>query len=157
MFDNDKDSHYNIKGTIKEDRLSGIEIVGRMIDTKTSETIAMVDVYDLRKDHSTLKSLAWEMAFKFEQEFPLLVGKILFIKDNFLFTDIIHDKLNPLRKLVIFREDKLLHPDSGEELGTDYKIIGYAQITEVLEKVSKAKILNNGTTSINKLDRVITQ
>ncbi len=156
----DKNTRCNIVGTITENRFSGIEIVGRMIDTETSETLAMTDVYSLSKDHSTLRSIAWEMASKFELELPLLAGKILFIKDNYFFTDIIHDKLNPPRRLIIFREDKLLDPDTGQEFGIDYKIVGYAQITEVLEKVSKAKILNilnNDLTSINKSDKVITQ
>lgn len=145
-----------ITGSITESR-TGIEIVGRMIDTETSQILATEDVYDEVKDLKATRQLSEGMAIKFHREFPLLGGIVLIRKGNDVFTDLGNDKIALHRRLIIYREDKIVHPVTGKVLGADAVILGHAQVTQVLPDMSKAEIVSGKPDDIKKMDLIITE
>ena len=149
-------AHSIMTGSIIETR-TGIEIVGRMIDTETSEILATADVYDEVKDLPALRKLAEGMAIKFHREFPLLGGVVIQQKGKYIFTDLGQDKIKIQRRLLVYREEPIKHPVTGKILGADNEIVGRARVTQVMPEVSKAEIVSGETSSINRLDKVITE
>ena len=148
--------HSIMTGSIIETR-TGIEIVGRMIDTETSEILATEDVYDEIKDLPALKTLAEGMAIKFHREFPLLGGVVIKQKGKYIFTDLGQDKIKLQRRLIVYREEAIKHPVSGKILGADNEIIGHARVTQVLPEMSKAELMRGKPGAIKRLDKVITE
>ena len=149
-------AHSVITGSIIETR-TGIEILGRMIDTETSEILATEDVYDEAKDLPALRSLAEGMAIKFHREFPLLDGLIIEQKGKHVFTDLGQEKIKLHRRLLIYREEPIKHPVTGKRVGSDNLIMGRARVTQVMPEMSKTEVLTGKTRSIKRLDKVITE
>jgi hypothetical protein len=145
-----------VTGSIVESR-TGVEVVGRMIDTETSEILTTVDVYDEEKELSGLRSLAEGMATKIHMDFPLLGGLIIQRKGNNIFTDLGQDKVSLQRRLIIYREAPIKHPVTGKILGSDNEIIGRAKVTQVLPDMSKAEVISGESGEIKPLDKVITE
>ena len=143
-------------GSIIETR-AGIEIVGRLIDTETSEIMAVEDVYGEVKDLPALKSLAEGMAVKFHRDFPLLDGLVIQEKGGYIFTDLGKDKTKINRRLIIYSEETVKHPVTGKILGADNVIKGRARITQVMPEMSKARLLDDKAGPIKSLDKVITE
>jgi len=145
-----------ITGSIIETR-TGIEIVSRMIDIETSEILASTDVYDEDKDIPALKSLAGRMTAMFHHEFPLVDGIILQKKGGYIFTDLGQDRIKMHRRLIVYREESVMHPVTGKMLGVDYKIIDRARITQTEPVISKAIVSNDKEKDINLQDKVIAE
>ena len=145
-----------VTGSIIETR-TGIEIVGRMIDTETSEILDTEDVYDESKDLQAQKDLAEGMAIKFHREFPLIGGVVIQQKGGYIFTDLGGDKVKPQRRLLVYREEPIKHPVTGKVLGTDNEIIGCAKVTQVLEEMSKAELVKGDPGDVKRLYKVITE
>jgi TolB-like protein len=145
-----------ITGSMIETR-TGIEIVGRMIDTETSEILATQDVYSEEKDLPALRDLAEGMAVKFHRDFPLLDGHVVQIKGENVFTDLGQDKIKLNRRLILYREDPIKDPATGKVFGADNVIIGRARVIQVMPEMSKAEIVDGPEDSIKRLDKVITE
>ena len=145
-----------VTGSIIETR-TGIEIVGRMIDTETSEILATEDVYGEVKDLPALRSLAEGMAIKFHRDFPLVDGVVIQRKGNEILTDLGKDKVKLHRRLLVYREHPVRHPLTGKVLGADNEIIGRALVIQVMPEMSKAELLDASTGVIKSLDKVITE
>ncbi len=71
-----------VTGSIIESR-TGIEMVGRVVDTETSEILATEDVYTEERDLMALKRTAEGMAIKFHRDFPLVSGLVIDHKGRF--------------------------------------------------------------------------
>ena len=145
-----------IPGSIIETR-TGIEIVARMVDTETSEILAVEDVYGEDKNLPALRSLAEGMAIKFHQDFPLLSGIIIQQKGKHIFTDLGQDKTKIQRRLIVYGEEPIKHPVTGKILGSDNVIKGRARVTQVMPEMSKAELLDAEAGTIKPLDKVITE
>jgi TolB-like protein len=145
-----------LTGRLIETRL-GIEIVARLIDTETSEILAVMDVYDEIKDIVALKGLAEGLAVKIHREFPLLDGIVLKHKGKYIFTDLGQEKVKLQRRLIVFRQEPIIHPATGKQLGSDNEIIGRARVTQVSQDSSKAELLDHAETNIESFDRVMTE
>ena len=145
-----------ITGTIIETN-TGIEIVGRMVDSETSEILASEDVYDEVKEISAMRSLSEGLAIKFHREFPLVEGIVVRQKGKSILTDIGSDRITINRRLIVFREEPVIHPVTGKTLGSDNTILGRARVTQVMEGLSKAAILDNGEITVNIMDKVISE
>jgi phage terminase large subunit-like protein len=143
-------------GSIIETR-TGIEIVGRMIDTETSEILATEDVYDEIKDIPALRTLAEGMAIKFHREFPLLDGVVIQQKGKYIFIDLGQDKIKLQRRLIVYREEPIKHPVTGKVLGADNEIVGRARVTQVSPEMSKAEVIRGKPGAIRRLYKVMTQ
>ena len=149
-------AHSILTGSIIETR-TGIEIVGRMIDTETSEILAVEDVYDEIKNLQALGILAEGMAIKFHREFPLIEGLVVQRKGNHIFTDLGEGKIKAQRRLLVYREEPIKHPVTGKILGSDNEIIGKARVNQVMPELSKAEIVDEKGDDIKPLDKVITE
>jgi len=145
-----------IAGSIIPSRL-GSEIIARLIDTETSDILAAVDVYDEVTDVRSLRSLSEGLAIKIHREFPLIDGLVVEIKGNSLFSNLGKDKVKIRRRLIVYREEPIIHPVTGKWLGSDNVILGRARITQVMSDLSKAEILDGKNRAIKKLDKVITE
>ena len=145
-----------ITGSIIETGI-GVEIVGRVIDTETSEILASEDVYDEVKDLHGLRTLADGMAIRFHRRFPLLSGTVIKQKGKWIFTDIGDEKIGLHGRLIVYREEPIKHPVTGKLLGTDNEILGRARVVQVMPGMSKAEILDGNPTSIQPLDKVISE
>jgi len=145
-----------ITGSLVETR-TGVEIIGRLIDTETSVILATEDVYDEVKDLPALRTLAEGMAIKFHLDFPLTEGYIIQKKGKAIFSDLGREKIKLHRRLIVYREEPIKHPVSGKVLGADNVILGRARVTQVLPEMSKAQILDGDMGEIRRLDKVITE
>ena len=135
----------------------GVEIVGRVIDTETSEILAAEDVYDEVKDLQGLKTLAEGMAIKIHRKFPLLSGTVIKQKGKWIFTDIGDDKIGLQGRLIVYHEEPIKHPVTGKLLGADNEILGRARVVQVMPGMSKAEISDGNPASVKPLDKVISE
>lgn len=145
-----------ITGSMIETR-TGVEIVARMIDTETAEILAAEDVYDEGKDLRTLSSLSAGMAVKFHREFPLVFGMVVQHKGGDIFTDLGQGVVKVPRRLIVYRESPIIHPVSGKVLGSDNLILGRLRVTQVMEDLSKAKLLGGDDAQIKLMDKVVSE
>jgi TolB-like protein len=145
-----------IAGSIIETR-TGIEIVARMIDTETSDILASEDVYGEIKDIYALMSLAEGMAVKFHKDFPLVDGMIIKCKEKEIVTDLGQDVIKLYRRLIVYREEEIKHPQTNKLLGADNKIIGRARVTQVMPNMSQAELVECKPEVVDRLDKVITE
>jgi TolB-like protein len=136
---------------------NGIEIVSRLIDTETSQILASNDVYDEVQDLRALNSMAEALAIKFQKDFPLLDGLILQRKGANIFTDLGQDKVRIYRRLIVFHEEPVTHPNTGKVLGADNIIVGRARVTQVMPEMSKAKVIRGKPETIRQFYKVITE
>jgi TolB-like protein len=145
-----------ITGSIVETR-KGIEVVGRLIDTETSEILATEDVYDEVKDIPGIKQLAEGMAIKFHVEFPLVDGLVIERKKDNIFTDLGKETIKLGRRLIIYRPEPMKHPLTGKVIGADNVIMGRARVSQVMPEMSKAELLDGRDETITRMDRVISE
>jgi hypothetical protein len=149
-------AHSIMTGTIVETR-EGVEVVARLIDTETSEILATEDVYNEVKGIEDLRSLAEGMAIKFHREFPLVDGSVIQLQKGYILTDLGKGKAALQRRLIIYREKPVKHPQTGKILGSDNTIIARAKITQVMAEMSKADLLDGKNVTIQQMDKVITE
>jgi TolB-like protein len=136
---------------------NGIEVVARMIDTETSEVLATEDVYNEVKEIAALSSLAEGIAIKFHREFPLVDGSVIQQERSYILTDLGKDKVSIQRRLIVYREKPIKHPQTGKILGSDNTIIAHARVTQVMPERSRADLPSGENFSINPMDKVITE
>jgi tetratricopeptide (TPR) repeat protein/TolB-like protein len=140
------------------DTHTGIEIVGKFIDTETSEILAVEDVYGEIEELPALSIMAEGMAVKFHKDFPLVGGNIIQQKDQCIITDLGENAISLKRRLIVYREEVVREAKTGTILGADNIILGRALVTQVMPKISKADLLNNTALStIKDFDKVITE
>ena len=145
-----------IIGNIVDSR-NGIEIIARFIDTETSEILVGVDVFSEAKDLTALKIMADAMALKFHRKFPLVGGIIVDKKGRFIFTDMGAEKIGIQKRLLVYREKPIRHPQTGKILGSDSQIIGRAMIKQVTPEMTKAELVEPGQDDVDRRDKVITE
>lgn len=133
----------------------GVEVVARLIDSETSEILATADVYDEIRNLAALKTLSEGMAVKFHRDFPLLDGQVIRQKGKYILIDLGGDMVKLQRRFIVYREESVQHPVTGNVLGTDNVITGHARISQVMPALSKAEILDNE--AIQTLDKVIAE
>jgi hypothetical protein len=145
-------------GNFLETRI-GVEVVARLIDNETSEIMTVKDVYYEFKDRAGLMTMAESLAIKFHREFPLVDGIIIQKKGKSVFTDLGKGKAKPERRLIVYREgEPVRHPVTGKSLGCDTEIVGYARVTQVMDQMSTATLIDGlKEETIRVQDRVMTE
>ncbi|MBI5055713.1 MAG: hypothetical protein HZB61_03750 [Nitrospirae bacterium] len=141
-----------VTGSITETG-NGTEIVGRVIDTETSEILATEKIYSSGKGLAAMSFLAEALSVHLHNDFPMLSGIVLKQKDGQIYTDLKKGEIAPHGRLVIYRSGI---PEKGPS-GPKGKIIGYARVTEVMKDMSKAEVIKGSPDEIRTLDRVIVQ
>ena len=144
-----------LTGTIVATR-KGLEIAARMVDTETSEILASKDVYGESMELPAIRELAQGLAVKFHQDFPLVSGIVVQNKGGALMLDLGQSVLKPNRRVIVFREEPVVHPVTGKSLGMDNTILGYAQVNQVMTDISKATMVSADNPA-KALDKVITE
>lgn len=145
-----------IAGDIIETR-QGIEIVSRMIDTETTEILAMEDVYSDAKDMQSLKKLANGMAIKYHRDFPLVDGIVVGKQGRNVITNLGEKKIKHQRRILIYKESPIYDPTNGRLLGVDKQILCRARVTMVEPEISKAKLVEETTAEVRTFHKVITE
>jgi TolB-like protein len=145
-----------IAGDIIETR-QGIEVVSRMIDTESTEILAMEDVYSDAKDMQSLQTLANGMAIKYHRDFPLVDGIVVSKQGGHIITDLGEQKIKRQRRILIYKESPIHHPSNGRLLGIDKLILCRARITTVEPEISKAKLVDEPSAEVRTFHKVITE
>lgn len=136
---------------------TGIEIVGRVIDSETGDIVCTVDAYGEDKTLPGLKVLAKAMALKIHREFPLVNGRVLDRRDNTILTDLTLEDLRVQRRILVYAENPVAHPETHATLGVDYEVLGTARVTQADDHLSKARLNKFCKPFIGPKHRVITQ
>lgn len=136
---------------------NGVEIVSRMIDTETSEILATEDAFDEVKNTYSLGPLAEGIAIKYHLDFPMVNGLVIDKKGDFILTDLGLEEVKKQRRILIYREEEVLHPTTGKIFGTDKQIVGRARFTQIDTEISKAELLDVSANAVQVLYKVITE
>lgn len=145
-----------VAGSLVETR-TGIEIIGRMIDSETGDILCTVDVYGEIKTLPGLRTLAQAMTLKLHREFPLVDGLVMDKQGDIVITDLTLEKLRAQRRILIYAEHPVTHPQTGRPVGSDHHVLGLARITQADEKLAKARLQPDADPSIQPRQHVITQ
>lgn len=153
-------------GTVAEtsrthDKPQSLEIYIRLVDVSTTDILAATDIYgeeiaSLRDLPRLLEGLAW----KLQQEFPVVEGLVLGIQGTKLLTDLAASQsLKRQMPLVIFRPGaEIKHPRTGRILKKPPEIIGEAKLVNISQDTSEATIVSGKLVGeIQESDMVITK
>ncbi|MBU1171934.1 MAG: hypothetical protein KKD44_20460 [Proteobacteria bacterium] len=145
-----------VAGTLVESR-DGYEIVSRVVDTETSEILAMVDVFSDKKDREVYRQLAWGLASKIHREFPLSEGRVLDHQGNTLITDLGEQEIKLSRRLLVYQTNTRVSKGYGPIPGEDYRILGRARVTRVGQETSLAVLVSDIPQESGRDERVIAE
>jgi TolB-like protein len=145
-----------VAGSLVETR-TGIEIIARVIDTETAEILCAADVYGENKTLPGLKFLARALTLKLLREFPLVDGLVIDKKGDLIITDLTLEKLRAQRRLLVYAEHPVVHPDTNQALGMDHEVLGGARVTQADDNLAKARLKPDSNPLIQPRHRVITQ
>jgi TolB-like protein len=145
-----------VAGSLVE-TLTGIEIIGRVIDSETGEILCTADVYGENKTLQGLKDLAQALALKIHREFPLVDGLVIDRQAELIITDLTLEKLRAQRRILVYTEHPVTHPQNGKVLGSDHEVLGAARVLQADDHLSKARLQPPADPAIHTLHHVITQ
>lgn len=145
-----------VAGSLVETR-TGIEIIGRVIDTETAEILCTADVYGETRTLPGLKFLAQALALKLHREFPLVDGLVIDKQGDLIITDLTLDKLRAQRRILIYAEHPVIHPETKQSMGMDHRVLGGARVTQADDHLAKARLIIESNPAIRPRHRVITQ
>jgi hypothetical protein len=134
-----------------EDR-KGIEVIARLVDVRTSEIVAVKDVYGESKEPSALKKMAENLAEKFRRTFPMAEGEINDADSDKIHTVFGQTPVTEGWPLIVYRDAAAKHnPVTGASWGADTEIISDA----VMGESDTVRITNH--VKIRTGDKVITR
>ena len=148
-------AHAVVTGAIIETH-TGIEVIGRVIDSDTADILCALDVYGEDKSAQGRRRLAQWLSLKIHHQFPLVDGAIVNREGDVIYTDLGEQKLRAQRRILIYKE-RPIHGAGNRILGMDQQIMGHAWITQVQEQLSKAELGNDCDQTICTLHHVIAQ
>lgn len=130
-----------LAASIKEDSKS-VEVVVRVINTETSEVMAVKDVYTEDKGSVVVRDLMDALASKVALGFPLVEGIVIKAeRAGELYTDL--GTQSGIRKdmgVIIYRKTKeIRHPVTGKSLGWDTVTVGDGRIEDVQAEFSRGR------------------
>lgn len=149
-------AHVVVAGSLVE-TLTGIEIVGRVIESETGTVLCTADVYGENKTLPGLKTYARAMALKLHRQFPLVEGRLIEKEGDQIITDLTLEKLCAQRRLLIYDKRPVFHRESGRQMGMDYHVLGAARVFQAGEHISKARLQDDASVEIDTRHFVITQ
>ncbi len=145
--------------SVNEDKKS-IEFISRVINTKTSEVMAVMDVYTEDKNAASIKQLMQGLASKVAAAFPLVKGVVTDKDRNYIYSDL--GSAKGIKKdigVIVYRKGKeMKHPVTGKSLGWKTEKLGQGNIEEVDRDFSKAALSDRHKIGdIHVMDMVITK
>lgn len=145
-----------VGGALVETR-SGIEVIGRVIDSETSEVLATADAYTETGGLAGLQALARVLALKIHREFPLVQGRVVNTDKDIIFTDLGSPKIRAQRHILVFREKPVHRFRTGDILGEDCQVLGTARVIQAGPQLSKARLRSGDATNIHPQQKVMTR
>jgi hypothetical protein len=132
-----------ISTTVKDNQKS-IEIVSRVIDTETSEVMALKDVFTEDRSLTTIKDLMEGLSAKIASSFPLIDGMVINKEREVVFADFGGKaKVRKNAGVLVYRKGKeIKHPVTGKSLGFDTVRLGEGRIEDIQNDFSKIRILD---------------
>ncbi|HNT37013.1 MAG TPA: CsgG/HfaB family protein, partial [bacterium] len=137
---------------------SGLEIMGRLVETETGRVLFEHDVYDESVQGDGLSQMLEGLYLKFARHFPLLGGPVLEAGRQGVSVELPYTGLARAgMRFVVYREGKqLVHPVTGRVLGAATTILGEAIIERTVENGAFMKVLDGvRVSSLSPGDRVI--
>lgn len=130
-------------GKVREDAQRALEIVVSAISTETTEIIARVDVAGKAETRDDLERLLDLLALRLTQELPRVVGEVVRVQRTTELTTALNeaDGIKRSMKLVVFREQDVLHPRTQTVIGKLPEVIGEALVTAVQRQFSLANLI----------------
>ena len=124
-------------------RSNGIEVVGRLIDTESSEILFEHDVYGEQQDEFTMTKMLEGLYVKFARGFPLLQGSIVTAGKKMLEVDLGYGGFaRKQMRFMIYREGKkLINPINGRVLGAKTEMLGKGTIDKVLDQSATLEVI----------------
>lgn len=148
-------AHAVVTGAIIETH-TGIEVIGRVIDSDTAVILCALDVYGEDKSAEGRRKLAQWLSLKIHHQFPLVDGAIVNREGDVIYTDLGAQELRAQRRILVYKE-RPIHGAGNQILGMDQQIMGHAWITQVQEQLSKAELGSDCDQTICSLHHVIAQ
>ncbi len=137
-----------------------IEILARLIDTRTSSILTEKDVYWEGEVTAGFRGILDDLALKFKEQFPLREGTVTQTSSETAVIDLGQEQsICREMKFLSFLENRhLSDPETGLDLGSDTEIVGLLSASEVERTTSHAAILQRFTArEIKAGDRVISK
>jgi hypothetical protein len=132
-----------ISTTVKDTQKS-IEIVSRVIDTETSEVVALKDVFTEDRNLTTIRDLMEGLSAKIAGSFPLIDGMVINKEREIVFADFGGKaKVKKNTGVLVYRKGKeIKHPITGKSLGFDTVRLGEGRIEDIQDDFSKIRLLD---------------
>ena len=137
-----------------------VEFTSRVINTETSQIMEVKDVYSEDRSSESVKELMDGLASKVAGSFPLVEGTVIKRDSNFVYTDLgTRIGIRGNMGIIVYRKgEEIRHPLTGKSLGSDMENLGVADIEEIHEDFSKARLSDrNAADTIKAQDMVITR
>ena len=67
------------------------------------------------------------------------------------------EKIGIQKRLIVYRDEPVRHPQTGKLLGADSQIIGRALVIQVHAKMTKAELVEPKKQDVDRFDKVITE
>jgi tetratricopeptide (TPR) repeat protein len=137
-----------------------IEFTSRVINTETSEIMEVKDAYSEDRSADSIRQMMDGLASKVAGGFPLVEGVVIKKEKRFVYTDLgSRTGIKGDMGVIIYRKgEEIRHPLTGKYLGQDMKNLGVADIEEIHEDFSKAKLIDTSVDGdIRTTDMVITR
>ncbi len=119
------------------------KVSARVIDTETSETIVAKEEQSEGVEVGEIEKTVERVAVDIYNELPIVEGYVVNQDQDLFYIDIGSEKgIRKGSKCVVFREgEKILHPVTGEVLGTKVTKLGELVVVQVQNKVAAAKVV----------------
>ena len=119
------------------------KVSARVIDTETSETIVAKEEQSEGVTVADIEKTVDRIAIDVYNELPIVEGYVVNQDQDLFYIDIGSEKgIRKGSKCVVFREgDKILHPVTGEVLGTKVTKLGEVVVVQVQNKVAATKVV----------------
>jgi TolB-like protein len=115
----------------------------RVIDTETSEAIVAKDEQVAGSQLADIEKTVDDLAIMIYNELPLVEGYVVSIEADQVYLDLGTSKgIRKGSKCVVFREgEKIVHPVTGEILGSKVTKLGELVVVEAQPKLATAKVV----------------
>lgn len=140
--------------TVGKVRRSGdsVEIILQAVSAADASILGYADVAGPANSEEELKSLAADLALRFEQEFPRAEGTVVQVSGgNQCFTTLTEsDRVRPGMPCVVYRfGEEIRHPQTGAVLGRPVDIVAHGAVDEVRASMTRIGLSSPGDATSN--------
>jgi len=131
-----------VMGVVKEGQ-SSIEVYARLVDTETSKILLEKDAFHEDKSLSNLRFLMQGLALKLKLGFPILEGEVQAQQGKAYTINLGANMLvKPGMRVVVFKEEPMLEPNTGVPVGTDTVVLGEGRVIAAYDRISQIELVD---------------